>query len=141
MKLLAVPVVATILLSAAPAPRPKDDAELIQGTWRVVSLHDEGQEQLEKRKLTLTFEKGKIVGRVDGQVEGEAKDYKLDPSKSPKWIDVMDQQETYRGIYELDGDTLRICHSAANSEKRPTKFVSERDSPNKHLAVLKREKP
>jgi uncharacterized protein (TIGR03067 family) len=146
-------VIAVASLIAVPAPQPKGDTELIHGTWLVASMQDEGEEQLDvsiqdkgnvpvqKLKLILTFEKGKMVVRIDGKVEGEAKSYKLDPSKSPKWIDFTDERQTYRGIYELDRDTLRICHGAPNSEKRPTKFASECESPNKHLVVLKREKP
>ena len=65
--------------------------------------------------------------------------YKLDPSKTPNWIDVTIGGGTYLAIYELKGDTLRICHRKAGGD-RPTEFVSEAASPNTVLSILKRQK-
>ena len=54
----------------------------------------------------------------------------LDESTKPKSIDIVgfagkesDKTKTYPGIYELDGDKLRICY-AETSPERPTKFES-----------------
>ena len=53
---------------------------------------------------------------------------KLDPSKSPKTIDVMMTEGLKKGavmlgIYEIDGDTLRVCFDE-EGKKRPTEFKS-----------------
>jgi uncharacterized protein (TIGR03067 family) len=42
---------------------------------------------------------------------------KLDPSKTPREIDLGD----YKGIYEIDGDDARIAFTGAGG-KRPTDF-------------------
>jgi hypothetical protein len=46
---------------------------------------------------------------------------------------------TALGIYELDGDTLRICHTWKGQRKRPEKFAIAEGS-GLVLAVWKREK-
>lgn len=61
--------------------------------------------------------------------------FKIDPSKSPKHIDVItmeDGNETpMRGIYELKGDVLKLCFTypfegnLANLGKRPTTFTTK----------------
>ena len=53
---------------------------------------------------------------------------KLDPSKSPKTIDVTMTEGPSKGtvmlgIYEIDGDTLKVCFDP-HGKKRPTEFKS-----------------
>ena len=59
---------------------------------------------------------------------------KLDPSKSPKAIDVTmtegpNKGAVMLGIYEFDGDTLKVCFDP-QGKKRPTEFKSPPDSAN-----------
>src|SRR6266446_672797 len=100
----------------------KTDQEKIQGTWIVVSLKvwdDKGKElegdQVEKfaqlikeKKLKVMFTGEKLThsGFPD---EMSSSYYKLDPSKKPKTIDVVDDKEPQEGIYTLDGKELRLC--------------------------------
>ena len=67
-----------------------------------------------------TVKKGDEVIQVGTQ--------KLDPSKSPKTIDVtmtegLNKGTVMLGIYEIDGDTLKVCFDA-EGKKRPTEFKS-----------------
>jgi uncharacterized protein (TIGR03067 family) len=53
---------------------------------------------------------------------------KIDPSKSPKTIDVtmtegLNKRAVMLGIYEIDGDTLKACFDP-QGKQRPTKFKS-----------------
>lgn len=115
----------------------KPDKELIQGRWKVVSSKDGGKDD-PSEGLILCFKNGKLTAKRSDEVKGEGS-YTLDPRKNPKWIDVKTGDSTFLGIYELKGDTLKICHGKPG-DKRSTKFASEAGSPNKVLTVLKREK-
>ena len=58
----------------------------------------------------------------------QASPQKLDPSKSPKAIDVTITEGPSKGavmlgIYEFDGDTLKVCFDP-EGKKRPTEFKS-----------------
>jgi len=44
------------------------------------------------------------------------------------------------GIYEMDGDDLKICFARMDSADRPTTFASRADGAEYILAVLKRQK-
>jgi uncharacterized protein (TIGR03067 family) len=64
--------------------------------------------------------------------------FRLDPTKKPKQIDMSDAA---RGIYELEGDTLKLCwDQRATTNGRPTKFAHDKDKDTVHYFVLKREK-
>lgn len=129
------------------------DAEAIIGTWRGEKV-EMGDEQADKTfmtdfKLTVTFDKeGKVVRlttRADGTpLLGKADDakpagFKLDPTKTPKTIDVESGTTgALAGIYELDGDTLKVCLAKTVGTDRPTEFKGDKD---KHLMMtLKRVK-
>jgi uncharacterized protein (TIGR03067 family) len=120
------------------AQESKEDKELIQGSWKIESSKDEGKDDPSTKGFVLLFKDGKLTAKSGEEVKGEGT-YTLDPSKNPKWIDIRIGDDTFLGIYELKGDILRICHGKPGG-KRSTQFASEVDSPNKALAVLKREK-
>jgi RNA polymerase sigma-70 factor (ECF subfamily) len=99
----------------------KTDQEKIQGTWIVVSMKawEKGKEvkneqfdkiaqliKQKKLKMTFTGEKLTLSGFGD---EMPSSNYKLDPSKKPKTIDAVDDKETQKGIYTLDGKELKLC--------------------------------
>lgn len=100
-----------------------------QGTWTFESCEAGGQQlpadQL--KGLVLTFEGDKHTVKKGNEVI-QAGTQKLDPSQSPKAIDVTMTEGPSKGIvmlgiYEIDGDTLKVCFDAAG-KKRPTQFKS-----------------
>jgi len=91
--------------------------------------------------------KDKMTMESGGRKQQSA--YTLDPSSSPKSIDLTTSGRTKPGIYDLQGDTLRICFSESTGcfpevlqgpkGKRSTAFEPKPDSVNDILIILKRE--
>ena len=125
------------LLAIAPITTKNDDAKKIQGTWVMVSKEEDG------RKRTVAGELKYTIGpdRISNANLKEAGDqYKLDADKKPKTIDLVpgdgpEKGKTVKGLYELDGDTLRICLATQATMPRPTEFAS---SKGVQILVLKR---
>jgi uncharacterized protein (TIGR03067 family) len=112
-----------------------DKADLVkelrkfQGAWTFESSEAGGKELPagELNGLVLTFEGDKHTVKKGDEVI-QAGTQKLDPSKSPKAIDVtitegVNKGAVMLGIYEINGDTLKVCFDAAG-KKRPTQFKS-----------------
>jgi uncharacterized protein (TIGR03067 family) len=55
--------------------------------------------------------------------------FKLDPSRKPKEIDLTPDGEgkgkTVAGLYELEGDSLRVCFPGQPDAERPTRLESK----------------
>jgi uncharacterized protein (TIGR03067 family) len=106
-----------------------------QGTWTFESTVANGKELPadELKGLVLTFEGDKhTVKKGDAVIQVGTQ--KLDPSKSPKTIDVTmtagpNKGAIMLGIYEIDGDTLKVCFDFQGI-KRPTEFKSAPGSAN-----------
>ena len=133
---------AGFLLGAAGAQDDaKGDHEKIQGTWKVVSAEDSGRkapdEAVKNMKWVIT--KDTITYKFGDKTTKWS--YKLDATKKPKWIDLTEGDRTMLGIYELDGDNLKICFPEGRKGERSTAFESKPDSVNDILIILKREKP
>jgi RNA polymerase sigma factor (sigma-70 family) len=134
---------------AAKGADKKEDKDLIQGTWKVVNLLREGEEQNDQEAKEMKGAKwvigaGKLTLRLEGQADREST-YTLDPTAKPKAIDVTslergEKDRKFEGVYELDGDTLKICVSTPlGGPQRPKKVAAEKGD-GTVLLVLKREK-
>jgi uncharacterized protein (TIGR03067 family) len=123
----------------------KDDAKKIQGTWVVDPSTFKGVEDKETLKEVLKeAESMRFVFAGDTftmrhpPANEEKGGFRLDPTKNPKQIDLTDSA---RGIYELDGDTLKLCWDQRGKDNgRPTKFAWAKDKGTIYYYVLKREK-
>jgi uncharacterized protein (TIGR03067 family) len=107
----------------------KKEVKKFQGTWTFESSEAGGKklpaDQL--KGLILTFVGDKHTVKKGDEVI-QAGIQKLDPSSSPKAIDVtltegVNKGAVMLGIYEIDGDTLKVCFDA-EGKKRPTQFKS-----------------
>lgn len=135
---------------AADAPPPADggteDKELL-GTWTVTSASYRGEKNNDPVGSTFTFSADKIVMKPKGkdQPASEAA-YLLIPKVTPKRIDLtplddsgkVDVNRTLRGIYTIDGDTLKICMNDRPGERRPQGFDPAQETTMTVLLVLKR---
>ncbi len=138
LTMLAAVSLTVLAVRADKKPADKDE-DRIRGTWKMVSGDKGGEkapEDLVKRfRLTLKADgKLTVVAKEDGDQEGT---YKLDTGKKPKQIDITVDDKMMEGIYELDGDNLKLCVAEAGS--RPTEFKAPEGS-KVMLIVLKREK-
>ncbi len=123
------------LLSPAALLRAEDrpavpDKEL-EGTWEAVSFVHEGKEEPQAPgKILLTFRGSAMTLEVAGSTLRAT--VKADAGKTPRWIDVTyengpDKGKTIRGLYEVKGDTLRLCHGDA-TKARPAVMASKEGS-------------
>lgn len=120
-----------VIVFLLPGDAPKDDAkkqtdqdaEKIQGTWKLVRV--EPGEGKDPENITITFKEGKLTAGDDPPCK-----YKLDPSQNPKLIDIdigphfKSEEEHYApGIYLLDGDKMTIAIvTEAKSGKKGMQF-------------------
>lgn len=131
-------LLASILGLALPAQAAsqgdaKADLERLQGTWTVVGGEANGRpfpaEVVERDAATYTFEGDQVTVRDRGKTRGVLR-VTLDATKRPKALDMKDLegQENFRtihAIYEVRGETLRICMDTKTG--RPDEF-SGKDS-------------
>jgi RNA polymerase sigma factor (sigma-70 family) len=142
----------------APAARgpgkPKEDKAPLQGAWDVIAHDTLGRpasKEFLARKHQWVFAGAKLTLRDKDGVAREGT-FRIDPEKKPKVLDVTFQgglpagaralvpaEEAQEGIYELEGDTLKVCYGYPG-KGRPTEFASKADPPT-GLVVFRREPP
>ena len=121
----------------------KRDREKLQGVWTLVAVKAEFtfiskkvRVEIKGDKYVLTAEEGKKKTSVSGTV-------KFDPSQKPKAVDFqyeeLGRKTPVEGIYELDGDNLKLCVQIFEGQPRPKEFSAKKGS-GQALMVWKREK-
>lgn len=126
-----------------PAPDTAADLERMQGDWMVSSMKSNGLKnpQEEAESLFRTVKDGTFaVSRYTRAISSGT--FKLDATQSPRAIDstITNRPEpaTVLGIYEFDGDKLRICN-APPGKPRPKDFECRLGS-QQTLIVWERER-
>jgi RNA polymerase sigma factor (sigma-70 family) len=77
-----------------------------------------------EKKVTYVIAEDKLIRLGDDGLIDETLTLKLDPTASPKAVDLVSlRYGTLWGIYQLDGDSLKIRFSADEGQ-RPTEFSS-----------------
>lgn len=125
---------AAVFLTAADTPR--SDQAAIAGSWRVVAC------ELEDKLLPEpVFKDLRYVLRADGtwKLDGgpgfpkaAGGVFTLDPKASPRTIDLTPSDgkykgQTFRGIYQLEGDELKACFAFPGKE-RPKTYLTRAES-------------
>lgn len=159
MKLHSLIIVALTTLAGCSAKDHvgKEEDKQLEGTWKVISITsgDGGeapQEMLRDMIVSIEGEKWKTFS--GGRASEES--IKLDPAKNPKSIDLTRtpivgvisdgknqnrpevKPEILPGIFDLDGDRLRIC-LANPGAKRPTQ-IPDKKQEGLVVLVLERDK-
>lgn len=118
------------------AIQPSDAS--LEGIWSVVSMRDDGRKLPSSTvvKLRFEFSDKKLKIRTEEQVLAET-DYTAGATKEPATIDLTYEGQPTPGIYQLEGDALKIC-LGRSADKRPTVFGSGPNSPSRVLVILER---
>jgi uncharacterized protein (TIGR03067 family) len=124
-----------------------NDRKQLTGTWQATTVIVDGRKapDVVPKDIRLVLDaEGKFQFQNTAQKRLAAGTVQIGPSARPRTMDFTYTEgelkgRTTPGIYESDGDTLRICTAAAG-KARPTEFASK---PGSHLALVtyKREKP
>ncbi len=131
----------SILMTATAGNRP-GDTKVIQGAWipTKAELGGIGMGSDTLKIITLKIDDGKYEVTAEVVDKGT---YTMNPDATPKTIDITGVEGPNAGkkilaIYELKGDTLRICYNLGPGP-RPTEFQSPVGSTH-FLATYKRKK-
>jgi uncharacterized protein (TIGR03067 family) len=125
-------------------PAHPEEFQKLQGTWILESWETAGEElstaNLKKRAAFIGA--NMLILRKEGKIL-HAGLMQIDPTKSPARLDLAIKEGVGKdtimlGIYELDGDTLKICLDT-EGEARPKEFVSKVKT-NHQLITLKKPK-
>jgi uncharacterized protein (TIGR03067 family) len=129
------------------AAEPKDDVATLQGEWGAEAYIDNGEdvfgEKVEAKESPVRwdFKKSKVYFLADVEEATVEIGYKLDSSAKPREIDFTftspddpKQTQVMKGVYELRGDTMKVCYGTDGAE-RPKAFSSNEGS-KRILAVF-----
>jgi uncharacterized protein (TIGR03067 family) len=123
----------------------RHELQQLQGVWRIEEQEDNGvkADAAALKGRTLFFGADALLVR-DGLKIVQVAKLKVNPSLTPRTVNAevvrgKDKGEMMLGIYELKGDTLRLCLDPTGT-KRPTEYKAAADS-KLLLLVCKRVPP
>lgn len=127
--LLAAIVALLLSISSARA----DDLKAMEGKWKVESAEFGGkvEEAPELKEILVTISGDRYEVVIKDKTDRGS--LKIDETKTPKVMDATDTEgddagKVIKAIYELKGDTLRVCY-AMKGDERPTAFATKEGSP------------
>jgi len=120
----------------------QEDLDKLQGSWAVTAMETNGKQvPLGGVKGTVTFKGDLMVVDGPGFKPTEHR-ITLDPSREPKSLDATKTTNNGKnslGIYQLDGDEIKLCLPIGLRTDRPVDFKSTEGS-NLVIMILKRSK-
>jgi uncharacterized protein (TIGR03067 family) len=136
----------TLAAPDTPAEDAKKELSRLEGAWVATTFEVQGTQlpadAVKEVKLVCSGEKYTFMGSNGDEEKGTLK---LDPAKKPKTLDIQitsgnDQGKLQLAIYELDGDTFKICAAIAGEKERPKELSTTKAGGGDLLLVFKREK-
>jgi uncharacterized protein (TIGR03067 family) len=135
-----------VALVLVPVPweiRAEDVKSELEGTWVLVSFERDGKVVKPSTETRAIITQNKFVIKT-GETVVAAGTFKVDPSKQPKasettYTEGMEKGKTFKGIYELNGDMLKLCRAGTPDDERPTEFKSKEGS-KQFVAIYRRAK-
>jgi uncharacterized protein (TIGR03067 family) len=143
-KLLSLPAFFLLAALSFGQDNAKDELAKFQGNWAVESMTTDGEDVpadvVKAFKMTFKGDNYRVVIGAEMKTDGTII---LDTSKKPKVIDIVpdngpDRGKKQPGIYEIDGDKLKIC-AAQPGKERPATFETK-GKVGYTLMILRREK-
>ena len=138
-------IVLTAALLVTAEDAAKADLDRLQGTWQMVEMEAEGEAvPAEEIKTRTAVYEGNRLKLCQGDTVRRRGIITLNPGRKPKAMNTWDQDGPYEdqtvpGIYELDGDTLKVCFARPGQE-RPKAFTTK-EGTGVLVCVYKRQKP
>jgi uncharacterized protein (TIGR03067 family) len=130
----------------------KTDKDLIQGTWMfsafefddIVFTDGDLKSSIvaQLRELRATVKDDGVSSSTAALLPGQTLMLALDPAEKPPTLDLQvvkggkNVEEKIMLLYELRGDTLRLCWAGSSREERPKAFTSKG---GQYILTLKRE--
>src|SRR5262249_41908963 len=119
----------------------KQDRVALEGTWKVEKAEEGGEAAKDLVGATFSFKGDKVTVTIDKDTLEFP--FSLNADKKPKQINFLEMGGAgdgapAQGIYELTGDTLKLCVADAELKERPTEFKSAKKKVT--YVELKREK-
>ena len=128
MKQIARICLAVAASLAGCAAHPHYDAKAVEGQWKPVTAELAGQpmDDAVLKIISLKLENGRYEVFVGD--EPDRGTYSVDSTTEPEGMTITGTEEpnkgrTFPAIFELNGDTLRICYDLSGA-KRPSEFRS-----------------
>jgi uncharacterized protein (TIGR03067 family) len=128
MKNLLIVWLAALTSLTALAADDSADIKALQGTWLPVKAELGGKPMSADllKTIQLKLDKNQYVATVSG--EPDKGTWSVNSTTKPKSMTVVGVEgpnvgKTFPSIYEIKGDTLRICYDLSGT-KRPTEFKS-----------------
>ena len=163
MKLRLLSIIAVVFLLSQFSVQADDAAEdraaadqakevkLLQGSWQLESLEFDGKKTVADEIMKLIRWEFKddalttIKPNQDGTVIKEPANFKLDVSKSPKYIDLIPldgpaKGETNKCVYSLEKDVLTLAIPRDKGGDRPTKLTTDKQDGGCQIVVWRRVK-
>jgi len=129
-----LPIALLVLFALAWIPTVRaDDLKAMEGTWKVASAEAGGQpvDSDDLKALVVTIMGDHFTVQTKESMEGGT--LKLDETQKPRTMDAtmtegFEAGKVTRAIYELVGDTLRVCYALDGGE-RPSELATKDGSP------------
>lgn len=118
-------------LVAAPIPKDKEkvkDEAAILGSWSIDKFDAGGEKPPpgdQVAAIRFVFADKGVFKMTGGPVERGEGTFKLDPAAKVKTIDISLDGKQMLGLYELDGDTLKLCIPDRPDSPRPDEIKAD----------------
>lgn len=137
-------MLAMVLFAVSQNRAAEDGKTELEGTWDLVSLERDGKEIKPQKDTKALFTGDKFVIQVGDKVIAGGT-FKIDAGQKPKATDAtytegQDKGKSFKGIYQIDGDTLKFCRAGSPNQERPTVFKTKAGTDGV-ASIYKRAKP